>query len=152
MATATFTAIADMVEGMGNKEHDFDADTLQLAFSNTAPASETSDPTATGNGILANVTQIAYTNWSDNMTVDRVPDNVTWNEASGNTDLDFDDFVITASGGAIATYRYMYLFNQSSTTPDDQLIGLWDFGSAITLADTQTHTVTVHANGAIRFT
>lgn len=151
MATATFTAIADMVEGMGNKEHDFDADTLQLAFSNTPPGSEAPNPTTTGNGILANVTQISYNFWSDDLTVDRVLDSVTWNEASGNTDLDAADFVITASGGTIATYQYMYLFNQSSTTPDDQLIGLWDFGSAISLADTQTHTITIHANGLIRF-
>lgn len=144
---ATFTKINDFLEGICEAEHNLAADTLQIALSNTAPASETSNPTATGNGILTNVTEISYTNYSDDMTVDRVLEGVSSNEAGGTYTLDANNIVITASGGALATWRYLYLFNQTSATPADQLIGVWDHGSAITLATSEQATITWNASG-----
>lgn len=147
---ATFTKINDFLEGMPEAEHNLAADTLQIALSNTAPSAEGSpvvNPTTSGNGILANVTQISYTNYTDDMAVDRVLEGVTSDEAAGTYTLDANDIVITASGGAIATFRYIYLFNQTSTTPDDQLIGVWDHGSAIDLADGESATIAWNASG-----
>lgn len=143
---ATGTKIADWIENMGTVVN-MSSDTFKVALSNTAPASETSNPTATGNGILANVTQISYTNYSDNLTVDRTLESVTWAEASGTTKFDAGDFIITASGGALATFRYIYVYDDTPTSPADPLVGVWDHGSGITLADTQTATITLHANG-----
>ena len=144
---AAFTKINDFLEGAFEGEHNLASNTLQLALSNTAPGSEASDPTATGNGILANVTQINYTNYTDDMAVDRVLEGVTSNEAAGTYTLDANDIVITASGGALATFRYIYLFNQTSATPDDQLVGVWDHGSAIDLGDGDSATITWNAFG-----
>lgn len=149
---ATFTTIPDFLEGPLEAEHNLASDTIQMALSNTAPSAETNDPTTTGNGILANVTQISYTNYTDDMAVDRVLEGVTSDEASGTYKFDANDIVITASGGAIATFRYIYLFNQTSTTPDDQLIGVWDHGSAIDLADGESATITWNANGILTLT
>ncbi len=144
---ATFTKINDFLEGINEAEHNLASDTLQIALSNTAPASETSNPTSTGNGILANVTEIAYTNYTDDMTTDRVLEGVTSNEASGTYTLDANDIVITASGGALATFQYIYLFNQTSATPADQLIGVWDHGSGISLGDGDSATISWNASG-----
>lgn len=144
---ATFTKINDFLEGICEAEHNLASDTLQIALSNTAPGSETSNPTSTGNGILTNVTQISYTNYTDDMTVDRVLQSVTSNESGGTYTLDASDIVITASGGALATWRYLYLFNQTSVTPDDQLIGVWDHGSAISLASGESATIAWNASG-----
>ena len=69
---ATFAKVVDFLEGMPEGEHDFTVNTLELAFSNTAPASETNNPLTTSFGAIANVTQIAYTNWTDDATGDRV--------------------------------------------------------------------------------
>ena len=143
---ATGTKIADWIENMGTVVN-MSSDTFKVALSNTAPASEVSNPTATGNGVLANVTQISYTNYSDNLTVDRTLESVTWAEASGTTKFDAGDFIITASGGALATFRYIYVYDDTPTSPADPLVGVWDHGSGITLADTQTATITFHANG-----
>ena len=144
---ATFTKINDFLEGAFEAEHNLAADTIQLALSNTAPASEVPDPTASGNGILANVTEIAYTNYTDDMAVDRVLEGVTSNEAAGTYTFDANDVVITASGGALATFRYIYVFNQTSATPADQLIGVWDHGSAISLASGESATIAWNAGG-----
>jgi len=148
MAVSTIK-VADFVEGLAEGQHDFANDTLQIALSNTAPNAEGSDPTSTGNGILANVTQISYTNYSDDMTVDRVLENVTSNEAGDTFTLDADDIVITASGGDIATFRYIYLFNQSSTTPDDQLILVIDADEAITITSGNSRTIQWSGSGIL---
>ena len=51
--------VANAVENM-----DLESDQLAIALSNTAPGSESSNPTADTNGILGNVTQISYSNLS----------------------------------------------------------------------------------------
>lgn len=142
---ATFVDIADFLEDMGKKVHNLSSDTIQIALSNTAPGSETNDPTASGNGVLANVTQIAYTNYADDLTTDRVMENVTWAETGGVSKFDFDDFLISASGGALADFRYIYIFNQTAT--NDPLIALIDNGSVISLASGESRQVTVNASG-----
>lgn len=143
---ATGTKIADWIENLGTVVN-ASSDTFKVALSNTAPASEASNPTASGNGVLANVTQISYTNYSDNLTVDRTLESVTFAESGGTTKFDAGDFIITASGGAIATFRYIYVYDDTPTSPADPLVGVWDHGSGITLASTQTATITFHANG-----
>lgn len=136
-----FTKIADFVEHLGLGVHNLSTGSLRIALSNTAPAAEASNPTTAGNGVLANVTQISYTNYSDDLTVDRTLDGVAWVLATATATLDANDFTITASGGAIATFRYVYLYNDTPTSPADPLIGLWDAGSAIDLASGESLTI-----------
>lgn len=144
---ATGIKIADFAEAIAEKVHNLASDSIRIALSNTAPAAEASNPTATGNGVLANVTQISYTNYSDNLTVDRVLESVTSDEAGGTWTLDAGNFIITASGGALASFRYIYIYNDTPTSPADPLIAVFDHGSAISLADTQTATITVNVSG-----
>lgn len=146
---ATFTKVNDFVLNLC-EAIDIDGDTLQLAFSNTAPASESSNPTADSNGVLANVTQISYTNWTDDLTADRVltSGTTTHTQTSGTFTLDYGaDIVITASGGAIATWRYIYLFDQTVASPTDPLICVWDHGSGISLGDADSATLQFNASG-----
>jgi len=142
-----FVKIPDFVEGALEGEHNLATATLRIALSNTAPASEGSNPLTSGNGILANVTQISYTNYSDDMAVDRVLEGVTSNESGGTYTFDANNIVITASGGALATFRYIYVYNDSSTTPDDQLICLIDNEAGITLASGESVTIAWNASG-----
>ena len=106
-----------------------------VALSNTAPASETSNPTADGNGVLANVTQIDYTNLSSrNITTSSSAQTV------GTYKLVLADLVLTASG-AVGPFRYVYIYNDAPVSPADPLIGLYDYGSSITLASGDTFTI-----------
>ena len=59
---ASFTKVNDFVKNMANAM-DLDSDTLKVALSNTDPTSGT-NVTADGNGVLANISEISYTNLS----------------------------------------------------------------------------------------
>jgi hypothetical protein len=47
-------------------------------------------------------------------------------------------FTITAASGAIGPFRYVVLDNSNTTSATRPLIGYWDYGSALTLNDTET--------------
>ena len=130
---ATFVKINDFVEDLGDKLHNLSSDQLAVALSNTAPGSETSNPTADGNGVLANVTEISYTNLSSrNVTT------TSWSVSSGTASLVNADLTLTASG-SVGPFRYVYLYNDTAAA--DNLIGYWDYGSSVTLANTETFKV-----------
>jgi hypothetical protein len=149
---ATFTKINDWILNLSNADIDINADTLQFKLTNTAFASETPNPTTDTNGIAANATDISYTNYTDDMTVDRVLEGVSSTQTAGVYTLDANDIVITASGGALATFQYLYLFDQTGATPVDPLMGAWDHGSAISLANGEAATITWNASGIYTIT
>lgn len=130
---ATFTKINDFVENMAEGVHNLGSDTLTVALSNTAPASETSNPTSDGNGVLANVTEISYTNCSS-----RAITTSSSAQASGTYKLVLTDLTLTASGGTVGPFRYVYIYNDTPVSPADPLIAYFDYGSAITLNDGET--------------
>ena len=146
---AVTTKIADFTEHLGNGVHNLSTGAISIALSNTAPASETPTPTADSNGVLANVTQVLYTNYTDDLTVDRILETVTAAATGGTWTFDAADFTITASGGAIATFRYIYIFNDTPTSPADPLILVIDNESAIALASGESVTVAFNASGII---
>lgn len=146
---ATFAKANDFVLNL-HEVIDIDGDTLLLALSNTAPASETSNPLSDGNGVVANVTQISYTNYTDDLATDRqlASGSTTHTQSSGTFTLDYTaDIVITASGGALANFRYIYLWDTTPTSPADPIIANWDHGSAISLGDGDSATIAVNASG-----
>lgn len=146
---AVTTKIRDFIENAMNGPIDMNSDTFRIALSNTAPTSEASNPTLDGNGILANVTQISYTNYSDDLTVDRQLQGVTSQATGGTYTLDAADFTITASGGALATFRYIYIYDDTPTSPADPLVLLIDNESAISLASGESVTISFNASGIL---
>jgi len=139
---ATFTKVNDFVEALAEKKHDLGSDTLTIALSNTAPASESSDPTADGNGVLANVTEISYTNCST-----RVITTTSSAQTSGTYKLVLTDLVLTATGGAIADFRYIYIYNDTAT--NDELVGVYDYGSTVTVSEDATFTIDFDASNGL---
>lgn len=134
---ATFTKYYTFVGDLAGKVHDLNgtggssADTCKVMLSNTAPNVST-------HTVRADVTEISggngYTSGGTTATI--------VGSASGGTfTLSGTDVVFTASGGTIGPFRYAILYNDTPTSPADPLIGYWDYGSAITLADTETFTV-----------
>lgn len=130
---ATFNKINDWVDYMG-EDVDLASDQFVVALSNTAPASETPNPTTDGNGTLANVTQVAYTNLSTrNITTS------SSSQTSGTYSLALTDLVLTSSGGTTGPFRYIYIYDD--TVVGDPLVGYYDYGSALTLGDGETLTI-----------
>ena len=135
--------VANAVENM-----DLESDTLKIALSNTAPSSESSNPTADTNGILGNVTQISYSNLSS-----RTLTTSSSGQSGGVYKLVLADLTLTASGGSVAAFRYIYIYNDTVTSPADPLIGYYDYGSSLTLNDGDTFTIDFSpSNGVIQLT
>ena len=88
-----------------------------------------------GNTVLANLTEIAYTNLSSrNLTTS------SSGQTSGTFTQLFSDLVLTASG-AVATFRHVVIYNNTPTSPADPLLCHYDFGSDLTLASGETLTL-----------
>ncbi len=123
---ATYTKIDSFVEAVAEKVHNLGADTLTIALTNTAHTSTW--------GQLSDLTEIAYTNLSA-----RVITTSASAQTSGTYKLTLNDLVLTASGGSVATFQYIYIYNDTAT--NDELIGYYDYGSALTLADGESLTI-----------
>ena len=130
---ATFNKFNSFVEALAEKTHNLGADTLTVALTNSAPAA--------GNTVLANITEISYANLSS-----RVLTSVTSSQTSGTYTLDAADLVLTASG-TVPTFRYVVLYNDTATS--DELIGYYDYGSAVDLLNGETFTITFDASGIL---
>lgn len=144
---ASFNKVNDFVK---NAVHnmDLESDQFVVALSNTAPASESSNPESDGNGIIGNVTEIAYTNLSSrNITT-------TSSAQSGGTyKLVLSDITLTSTGGSTGPFRYIYIYDDTVTSPADPIVGYYDYGSSLTLNDGDSFTVDFNAaNGVIQLT
>jgi hypothetical protein len=140
---ATFNKVNDFVENYG-EVMDVDGDTFIVALSNTAPASETNNPTTDTKGVLANVTQIAYTNLSARtLTLSSSA------QASGTYRVKFNDLVLTSTGGSTGPFRYIYIYDDTPTSPADPLVCYYDYGSALTLANGESLTIDFDATNGL---
>ena len=118
---ATYNKFQAFVADIANKVHNLGADTLTVALTATANA-----PVAT-NSVLANLTQIAYTNLSA-----RVITTTSSTQTSGTYKLILTNLTLTASG-AVASFQYVVIYN--ATPVNGNLICWFDYGSAVTLAN-----------------
>lgn len=104
---------------------------LRIVLTNAAP-------NATTHAILTDVTQISYTNVTEAFPIDII--NVGSETPAGTWDVAGTDQTINATG-AVATFQYVVLYNDTPAGPVDPLIGWWDYGSGVTLANGESFTV-----------
>ena len=135
---ASYTKFQPFVEKLAEKAHDLGGDTLTVALCNAANAP------AAANGVLGDLTTIAYTNLSS-----RVITTDTSAQTGGTYKLVLTDLVLTASGGAVAPFRYVVIYNE--TAASDELVGYYDYGSDLTLNDGDSLTLDFDgANGVLQ--
>ena len=124
---AAFNKFNQFVADAHNKVHNLGADTLKVMLTNSAPIAS--------NTVKANLTEISagngYTAGGATVTV------TASTQTSGTYKLVANDVTITAAGGTIGPFRYAVLYNDTPTSPADPLISWYDYGSSITLLDTE---------------
>jgi len=128
---ASFNKINQFVEDLAKKVHNLNSDTLKVMLANTAPNASTNAVKAditeisAGNGYIAGGNTAAFSSGAQTTGTYKLvlSDPATW----------------TASGGSVGPFRYAVLYN--STTANGNLIGWWDYGSSVTLADGEQFTV-----------
>lgn len=124
---AAFNKFNAFVADLGLKVHNLNTDSLKVYLTNTTPvATNTVYNTPADLGTSGGYTAggAAATN--------------AYSQTSGTATLSGTDIVFTATTG-FGPFQYAVLYN--NTAGSKQLIGWWDYGSAVTLAALETFTV-----------
>ena len=135
---ATFVKYNQFAADLAGGVHDLigTEHTLKVLLSNAAPNVST-------HTVRANVSELAagngYTSGGNDIQNDGTA-------SAGTATITAVDTTFTASGGAIGPFRYAIVYNDTPTSPADPLIGYYDYGSAVTLADGETLTVDFSAS------
>jgi len=130
---ATFTKINKFVEAVAEKVHNLGSDQLVIALTNTAHTSTW--------GQLSDLTEVAYTNVSS-----RDITTTSSAQTGGTYKLTLTDLTLTASG-AVGPFQYIYIYNDTAT--NDELVGYYDYGSAVTLASGDTFIINFDAGAGV---
>ncbi len=132
---ASYNKIEVFVEDLANAIHDLDTDQLTVALTTNAQAPVTND------NVLADIPEIAYTNLSAR--------DITFSSdghTTGTYKLVLTDLVLTASGGSVATFRHVAVYNDGTVGKVNPLIAWYDHGSDVTLANGETFTLDFDAS------
>jgi hypothetical protein len=140
---ATFNKFNSFVEALAEKVHNLGSDALTIALTNGANA-----PVAT-NTQLSDLTQISYTNVVTTPNASRVIGVTSSLQTSGTYKLILPDMTITATGGAIAPFRYVVIYNDTAT--NDELIGWYEYpgGVDLTLASGESLLIDFDGSGGV---
>jgi hypothetical protein len=125
---AVFFKFQDFSEQLIRGIHDFDAHTFKVYLSNAAPSTS----------LDAIKTDLAEITAGNGYTAGGNATTITVAEVTGTTTVSGTEVVFTATG-AVGPFQYAVLYNDTSASKN--LVGAWDYGSSISLANGETFTV-----------
>lgn len=133
---ATFNKFEGFIGYLGLAAVNLNTDLFKVYLTNTAPSASLDDVKTD----LAEITAVnGYPAGGSDITN-------TYSEASGTGTMGATDVVFTASGGSFGPFRYAVIYDD--THASDILMGWYDYGSSITVLDTETFTVDFGASFA----
>lgn len=115
---ASYNKFYTFVADIANKIHNLGSDQLTVALTDTLPTAS--------NSVIANITQISYTNLST-----RSITTTSSSQSSGLYKLILTNITLTASG-TVPQFRYIVIYN--STAANGPLVAWFDYGSELNLA------------------
>lgn len=134
---ATFNKFNSFPENLAEKVFNLGTDTIKVMLTNTAPSAS--------NTVKADITEISAGNgYTAGGTAATTSSSA---QTSGTYKLVLADVVFTAAGGSFGPFRYVVLYDDTASS--DQLIGWWDYGSAITIGSGETFTTDFNASSGV---
>jgi len=135
---AAFQKFQPFVEALANKGHDLANDTLKVALTNTQPTAAA--------GVFGDITEVAAGNGYT------AGGNVTTTVSSSQTDGTYrlvlqDPATWTAAGGVVGPFQWAILYNDTAANKD--LVGYWNYGAPVTLADGESFSVDFDASTGV---
>lgn len=128
---ASFTKYNTFADELSKGGHNLQTAVFKVALTNTAPTAA-SDTVWNTTVAPAPAAANGYTAGGNTITTSSA------STTSGTFKLVLADSVFTASGGNLGPVRYAIIYNSSAS---NKVVGYYDYGSSITLADTETLTV-----------
>jgi hypothetical protein len=132
---ASYQKFEDFVEQLVLGKHDLSAagHVLKLYLTNATPS-------ASADAVKADLAEFGQSGSGYTAGGQDVQNTVS--ETTGTVTIGATDVVWTASADWTGNpFRYVVLYNDTQTSPADPLIAWWDYGSSITLLNTETFTV-----------
>lgn len=126
---ATFNKVNQFTKDLVDGVHLFGTHTYRVALTNTAPTASSAT--------LSTITQISYTNVSGGVAPVTT---MTTSTSSGTAKITASDVVITATG-SVGPFQYAVIYNDTQTSPAKPVVGYYNYGSAVTLANGDTFTI-----------
>lgn len=136
---ASFTKYNTFIDEMSKGGHNLQTAVFKVALTNTAPTAA-SDTVWNTTVAPAPAAANGYTAGGNTLTTSSA------STTTGTFKLVLADSTFTASGGSIGPFRYAIIYNSSAS---NKVVGYYDYGSSITLADTETLTVDFDGTGGV---
>jgi len=135
---AAYNKFQDFVEQLALAKHDFAAagHVFKAYLTNAAPS-------ASLDAVKADLAEIGA---GGGYTAGGYDIQNSVSETTGTVTVAAVDIVITATGGSIGPFQYVAVYNDTQTSPADPLVCWWDYGSALTLLDTESFTIDFGSN------
>lgn len=128
---ATFKKFDSFPQALATAKLNLETDTLKVMLTNT-------EVSGSMDSVFADLTEISAGN-GYSAGGGTAANNAGSHDSTGLYSLSADDVVFTGSGGSFGPFQYAVLYSDTATNKD--LIGFWDYGSSITVNDTETFTV-----------
>lgn len=125
---AAFVKYNTYIDEISKGGHNLQTAVFKCALTNTAPTVAT-DTVWNTTVAPAPAAANGYTAGGNTLTTSSAA------ATSGTFKLVLADSTFTAAGGAIGPFRYAIIYNSSAS---NKVVGYYDYGSSITLADTET--------------
>lgn len=136
---ATYNKYNTFADEISKGGHNLQTATFKVALTNTAPTAA-SDTVWNTTVAPAPAAANGYTAGGNTITTSSAT------TTSGTFKLVLADTTFTATAGGIGPFRYAILYNSSAS---NKSVGYWDYGSSVTLADTETFTVDFDATNGV---
>lgn len=136
---ATYVKYNTFADEISKGGHNLQTATFKVALTNTAPT-VASDTVWNTTVAPAPAAANGYTAGGNTITTSSAT------TTSGTFKLVLADTTFTATSGGIGPFRYAILYNSSAS---NKVVGYWDYGSSVTLADTETFTVDFDATNGV---